>query len=88
MNVSYSKKFLKQLASIPSETRIKIEEFVFNELISVSSTSSLGKVEKMQGHHGFYKVRFGNYRVGLAIENEVIIVKTVMHRREIYKFFP
>jgi mRNA interferase RelE/StbE len=88
MKVSYAKKFLKQLASIPSETRVKIEDFVFDELISASSISSLGKVEKMQGYHGFYKVRFGNYRVGLAIENEVIIVKTVMHRREIYKFFP
>lgn len=88
MEVRYSKKFLKQLASVPSETRVKIEEFVFNELTSVPSISSLGKVEKMQGYHGFYKVRFGNYRVGLAIENEVVIVKTVMHRRDIYKFFP
>ena len=88
MEVSYSKKFLKQLAGVPSETRVKIEVFVFNELVSVSSVSSLGKVEKMQGYDGFYKVRFGNYRLGLVIENEVITVKTVMHRREIYKFFP
>ncbi len=34
------------------------------------------------------EVRFGNYRLGLVIENESITVKTVMHRREIYKFFP
>jgi mRNA interferase RelE/StbE len=76
------------LASVPSETRVKVEEFVFDELISASSISSLGKVEKMRGYHGFYKVRFGNYRVGLAIENEAVIGKTVMHRRDIYKFFP
>jgi mRNA interferase RelE/StbE len=88
MKISYSKKFLKQLAGVPSETRVKIEDFVFNELVSVSSISSLGKVEKMQGYDGFYKVRFGNYRLGLVIENDVITVKTVMHRREIYKFFP
>ena len=88
MEVSYSKKFLKQLAGVSSETRVKIEHFVFNELVSVSSVSSLGKVEKMQGYDGFYKVRFGNYRLGLVIENERITVKTVMHRREIYKFFP
>jgi mRNA interferase RelE/StbE len=88
MEVSYSKKFLKQLAGVPGEIRVKIENFAFNELVSVSSVSSLGKVEKMQGYDGFYKVRFGNYRVGLVIENERITVKTVMHRREIYKFFP
>jgi mRNA interferase RelE/StbE len=42
----------------------------------------------MKGYDGFYKVRFGNYRLGLVIENEIVAVKTVMHRREIYKFFP
>ncbi|MEI6333930.1 MAG: type II toxin-antitoxin system RelE/ParE family toxin [Methylococcaceae bacterium] len=88
MEVSYSKKFLKQLADVPGKTRVKIENFALNELISVFSVSSLGKVEKMQGYDGFYKVRFGNYRVGLVIQNETITVKTVMHRREIYKFFP
>jgi mRNA interferase RelE/StbE len=88
MEVSYSKKFLKQLAGVPGETRVKIETFSFNDLVSVSSISSLGKVEKMQGYDAFYKVRFGNYRLGLLIENERITVKTVMHRREIYKFFP
>ena len=80
MEVSYSKKFLKQLAGVPSEIRVKIESFVFNDLVDVSSISSLGKVEKMQGYDGFYKVRFGNYRLGLVIENERITVKTVMHK--------
>jgi mRNA interferase RelE/StbE len=88
MEVRYSKKFLKQLTGVPSETRVKIERFVFNELVSVSSIAVLGKVEKMQGYDGFYKVRFGNYRLGLVIENEMITAKAVMHRREIYKFFP
>jgi mRNA interferase RelE/StbE len=88
MDVRYSKKFLKQLAEVPSDTRLKIEHFVFNELVSASSIHGLGKVEKMQGYDGFYKVRFGQYRLGLVIENKMITVKIVMHRKEIYKFFP
>jgi len=88
MKVKYSKKFLKQLAAVPSDIRLKIESFAFEELVSTSSIYEMGKVEKMKGYDGFYKVRFGNYRLGLVIENEIIVVKTVMHRREIYKFFP
>jgi mRNA interferase RelE/StbE len=88
MKVEYSKKFLKQLAAVPGDIRSKIESFVFEELVSTSSIFEMGKVEKLKGYDGFYKVRFGNYRLGLVVENEVIIVKTVMHRREIYKFFP
>lgn len=88
MKVKYGKKFLKQLAAVPSDIRLKIESFVFEELVSTSSIYEMGKVEKMKGYDGFYKVRFGNYRLGLVIENEIVAVKIVMHRREIYKFFP
>lgn len=88
MEVSYSKKFLKQLAGIPLETREKIETFVFTDLASATSFSSVGKVEKMQGYDRFYKVRFGSYRLGLVAENNRVVVKVVMHRKEIYKFFP
>lgn len=88
MKVEYSRKFLKELAAVPSDIRSKIESFVFEELVSTSSIYEMGKVEKMKGYDGFYKVRFGNYRLGLVVANEMITVKTVMHRREIYKFFP
>jgi len=57
-------------------------------LVSATSLSSLGKAEKMQGYDRFYKVRFGQYRLGLMVENDVVTVKTIMHRKEIYKFFP
>lgn len=88
MQISYSKKFLKQLADIPAEFRHKIEQFAFVELPKATSLAELGKVEKLHGYAGYYKVRFGNYRLGVHFENDVVTVKTVMHRREIYKFYP
>jgi mRNA interferase RelE/StbE len=88
MEVRYSKKFLKQLAVIPRETRVKIEGFVFNELSTKTTIGEVGKIEKMQGYANCYKSRFGDYRVGFMFENNVLTVKVVMHRREIYRFFP
>ncbi|ATG89582.1 type II toxin-antitoxin system RelE family toxin [Methylomonas koyamae] len=88
MQIEYRKKFLKQLAELPASIRPKIEQFVFEDLIKANSVFELGKVEKMQGYDGFYKVRFGDYRVGLIIKDDLVAVATVMHRKEIYKFFP
>ena len=88
MEVRYSKKFLKQLTDVPDDIRSKIESFVFDELVLASSIYEMGKVEKMKGYDGFYKVRFSSFRLGLVVENQIITVKTVMHRKEIYKFFP
>jgi mRNA interferase RelE/StbE len=88
MKVNYNKKFLKQLAELPKNQQAKTEQFVFEQLPNAVSLSSLGNIEKMQGYDGFYKIRFGWYRLGLQLENDTVIIKTVMHRKEIYKFFP
>ncbi|MEB3229956.1 MAG: type II toxin-antitoxin system RelE/ParE family toxin [Leptolyngbyaceae bacterium] len=43
---------------------------------------------KMKGYDNFYRVRIGNHRVGIqVIEDEVIFVR-VLHRRDIYRYFP
>jgi len=34
-------------------------------LPGVTSIYVFGKAEKMKGYKGFYKIRFGDYRVGL-----------------------
>jgi mRNA interferase RelE/StbE len=86
--VRYNKKFLKQLAQMPSETRKKIETFAFQELPSANSLGEIGKIEKMQGCSGFYKARFGSYRVGMKFDNGILTLMLAMDRKEIYKFFP
>ncbi len=42
----------------------------------------------MIGYKKYYKIRFGDYRVGLKKENDTIVIETVKHRKEIYKYFP
>lgn len=90
MKVQYHKKFLKQLSGIPPEIRLKIERFVFEELPCKSSISESGKIEKLSGYKNFYKVRFGMYRLGIESKNKtkILVMRAVMHRKEIYKYFP
>lgn len=89
MQLKLKKKFLKQLAELPTDTRLKIEEFVFVILPACRCLADLGSVEKMQGYDGYYKARFGSYRLGIKLEDDgTLIVQLVMHRREIYRFFP
>ncbi len=88
MKVRYSKKFLKQLSKTPLSIRNKIEQFVFDELPSISHIEYTGKIEKMKGYAGFYKTRFGNYRLGMYMYNNTLVLKVVMHRKDIYNYFP
>lgn len=88
MIVEFRKKFLKELSKLPKNYSYIIEKFVFEELPTFENLSEIGKVEKMIGYKKYYKIRFGDYRVGLKKENDTIVIETVKHRKEIYKYFP
>lgn len=89
MKVHYRKKFLKQLSKVSTNSRLKIEEFVFKILPQSSSVTENGKLEKLTGYKKFYKVRMGNYRIGIEqADDKSLIIRTVRHRKEIYKYFP
>lgn len=88
MQILYQKRFLKDLASIPSKSRTKIENLVFDDSFSDSSSLAFKKLEKLKGYNTYYKIRVGDYRIGIKIENEILSFERLLHRKEIYKFFP
>ena len=88
MNVLFTKQFLKDLSIIPTKFRSKIEIYVFTHLPELTSFSDSQKIESMKGYKNYFKVRFGNYRIGLEKRGENIIIKRVLHRKEIYRYFP
>ena len=89
MEVVFTKTFLKDLAKVfPVKRRKEIEHFIFEELQLVSSLEEIGFAEKMKGHKNFYKIRFGDYRMGIYRLENRIELKRVLHRKEIYKYFP
>jgi len=53
------------------------------------SLADAGNIEKMRGFDSYYKARFGSYRVGMKQESDgTLVVQIVMHRKEIYRYFP
>ncbi len=88
MKVQYRKLFLEDLARIPATVRQRIEKFVFEEAPKLKAPGESGKIEHLKGYKGCYKVRFGDYRVGLKVADDTISFERVLHRKEIYRFFP
>ncbi len=87
--IEYTKKFLKELASLPNDIQSRIELIVFDNL-ETENPFELGYLNKMKGYKDKYKIRVGDYRIGITIDkaNQSIICQRVAHRREIYKIFP
>ena len=88
MKIEYRKKFLKELSKIHAGERLRIESFVFKELPKANSIFELGNVEQMKGYPSYYKIRFGQYRIGLKLKDGIVILERVLHRKDIYRYFP
>jgi mRNA interferase RelE/StbE len=89
VQIEFKERFLKDLSKISNPYAKKIETFVFEEAEKLESINTLSGVKKMKGYSNFYRVRFGEYRVGFQITDDGILsFMRVLHRRDIYRYFP
>jgi mRNA interferase RelE/StbE len=86
--VEYTRRFLKELAALPVEIQSRIEPIVFQELES-ENPFELGYLEKLKGYSDKYKIRVGDYRIGITLDQETktLICQRVAHRKDIYRVF-
>lgn len=87
--VEYTKRFLKELAALPVEIQSRVEPIVFQELES-ENPFELGYIEKLKGYSDKYKIRVGDYRIGITLDQttKTLVCQRVAHRKDIYRIFP
>jgi mRNA interferase RelE/StbE len=88
MNIQVNRAFLKELAKLPVRERLKVEKLLFEEVEGYKSLAQIPNFKKLKGYRNFYKIRFGDYRAGLRLENNTLYFERILHRKEIYKFYP
>ena len=88
MKIKYESKFAKDLRSI-RDTKLlaKIKEMI-GECKSAENLTELKNVKKLQGYETFYRIRIGDYRVGIEVLNDELIFTRFLHRKDVYKYFP
>ncbi len=56
--------------------------------MSASSLEQIPSIKKLKGFKTAYRIRSGNYRIGIALQNEKVIFVAFAHRKDIYRIFP
>lgn len=86
--VRYTKKAIKQLEKLDTQTRKKLFSWIGKNLEKCSNPYRVTNFKELKGNKaGYVRYRVGNYRIICEIvDNQLIIlVISVGHRREIYK---
>jgi len=88
MNVSYKTSFTRDLKRI-KEKRVKQQvKAVIKEIKEADTLGDISNMIKMKGHDTYYRIRLGDYRVGLKVTDEVVLFVRCLHRKDIYRGFP
>lgn len=61
---------------------------VIVELQDADNLSSVRNIKKLQGAKNFFRIRIGDYRLGLIVSGSEVQLIRLLHRKDIYKYFP
>jgi mRNA interferase RelE/StbE len=88
MKTAFKESFLKAIKKI-EDNLLKLE--IKNAIINVESAENIRQInnlKKLKGYKQFYRIRIGNYRIGIKIESDTVIFVEIEHRKNIYRIFP
>ena len=89
MKILYSKTLEKDLESIARNAVIKKRLLeLIEKLKAIGSFEELIGVKKIEGYKSYYRLRIGDYRLGIKLSGDCIELIRFLHRREIYRRFP
>ncbi|MEB3232703.1 MAG: type II toxin-antitoxin system RelE/ParE family toxin [Leptolyngbyaceae bacterium] len=89
MNVNYLPSFIRDLKTLKkSPIYSTLHSLVFQELPNYSSIEQIPNLKRLRGDDQAYRIRVGDYRIGVFVDGDTMTLARVKHRRDIYRYFP
>ncbi|NJM47982.1 MAG: type II toxin-antitoxin system RelE/ParE family toxin [Alkalinema sp. RU_4_3] len=89
MEIEYRQSFLKDLKHLRgTEVYARVYELTFTELPETETLQDVPNVKALKGYSNRYRIRIGDYRIGIEVSGDAVEIIRVLHRREFYRYFP
>lgn len=88
MKTAFERSFARDLKKIKDTDVLRRIRTVIENIETINLSESVPNLSKLRGKGNYYRIRVGDYRLGIIIENETVSFIRCLHRREIYRFFP
>ena len=75
------------LKIIDADLLTKIKEIIA-EVEKAEKLTEVRNIKKLKGEENYYRIRLGDYRLGIKVNDSVVSFVRILHRKEIYRYFP
>ena len=83
MNTQFKESFTKDLRKIRDKDLLNRAKAVIETVEQAQSLGQIPNLERLKGWSKYYRIRVGDYRVGLAVEGDVVTFVRFLHRKDI-----
>jgi mRNA interferase RelE/StbE len=88
MKIEYSDRFSKDIDKITEKSLMRSIDETITKIKLAKGIHELSNIKKMKGHESAYRIRIGDYRIGIFVKEDTVIFVRVLHRKDIYRVFP
>ncbi|RME76082.1 MAG: type II toxin-antitoxin system RelE/ParE family toxin [Chloroflexi bacterium] len=88
METRYRTSFQRDLKRIKDKTLLVQVRQVIAQIKQAKSLNEIPNLRKLKGFDTFYRIRLGDYRIGIEVESDTVIFTRLLHRKDIYRYFP
>ena len=88
MKTEFRDGFTKDLKEISEKAILNRIRTAIELIEKVTTLEGVPQVKKLKGGGNFYRIRVGDYRIGIALDQDTVVFVRCLNRKDIYKFFP
>ena len=88
MEYKFEKAFVKDFKNLKNKSLAKAILECIKKVSEAQTIKDIPNLKKIIGNKSAYRLRVGDYRIGLMIENNQVIFVAFAHRKDIYRHFP
>ncbi|MBP6540132.1 MAG: type II toxin-antitoxin system RelE/ParE family toxin [Saprospiraceae bacterium] len=82
MKVEFKTSFLSDLRKVNNQKIVLLVKEIIDELKKVKN------LKKLSGFDNAFRIRVRNYRIGIFVVDQTIVLVRILNRKDIYKYFP
>ncbi|KAM3100478.1 type II toxin-antitoxin system RelE family toxin [Phormidesmis sp. 146-12] len=88
MDVAFRKSFEKDLGKLRDQALLEGIRAEIEAVENAETLQDVNNLKKIKGEDNYYRIRVRDYRIGLTVDGNIVTFVRVLHRKEVYRYFP
>jgi mRNA interferase RelE/StbE len=88
MLVEVTSSFNKDISKLRDKKLLIAIKATLQNIESAKDLAGILHLKKLAGATNYFRIRVGDYRMGIYVDSDIVTIVRFLHRREVYRYFP